>query len=247
VREDFVHLRNLGIIAAIGATTVFGGGNAEAQGFFDFFGFGRRPAPPPQVQPYAPPGFDEGAPVERRAESTPSATYCVRLCDGRFFPIQRAGGNPAESCNSFCPAAKTMVFSGSGIEHAVSTNGKRYADLENAFTYRDKVVENCSCNGRTAHGLSRLDISRDPTLRPGDIVATSEGMATYNGKAKGVAQFTPIDKGKVSSEMRSRLANMRIQQEFNGEDRTASDASAQSSETTGAPAASERREKRTQR
>lgn len=228
------------IFAAIAATLALSAAPASAQGFFDIFNFGRRSAPAPQVQPYAPFGGDESAPVERATPGATYATYCVRLCDGRFFPIQRNAGNAAETCSSFCPAAKTAVYSGAGIEHAVSTSGKRYADLDNAFTYRDKVVDNCTCNGRTAYGLARVDATRDQTLRAGDIVATANGMATYNGSGRGVAQFTPIDKSKVSSEMRSRLANMRIQPELNGEDRAAT-------ETTGAPAVSEKPAKQSQR
>ena len=79
--------------------------------------------------------------------------YCVRTCDGRYFPLQRhAGTSPAEQCKSFCPAAKTMVFSGSKIDTAVAQNGTRYADLDNAFAYRDKVSDGCSCNARTGSG-----------------------------------------------------------------------------------------------
>lgn len=245
-----MHLRNLAIIAAVGIAAFSAAAPASAQGLFDFFGLGRRAAPPPAAQPYATPFGDEGAPVERPTPTgTGYATYCVRLCDGHFFPLAR--GSAAETCSAFCPSAKTKIFSGSSIEHAVSNDGKRYADLENAFTYRDKIVNGCTCNGRSASGLSRIDVTSDPSLRPGDIVATREGMATYRGTQRGVAQFTPIDKSKVSSEIRSRLANMRIQPEFNGEDRTAADAKAGAAETTGTPAASEKRddkrEKRTQR
>jgi len=233
-----VRFRNLGIFAAIALASATPAGSASAQGFFDFL-FGRRPAPPPQAQPYADPfGFNNG-PVER-GEGTPSASYCVRLCDGRFFPVPRGTANAAETCNSFCPAAKTKVFSGSGIDHAVSNDGKRYADLETAFTYRDKIVNNCTCNGRTPFGLARVNVAEDPTLRPGDIVATKEGMATYRGSQRGVAQFTPVDKGKVSSEMRGRLANMRVQPEYNGEDPT-------QPQTSGAASADEKRERRGQR
>lgn len=233
-----MRLRNLGIFAAIAIGSAVFAGAASAQGFFDFF-FGRRPSPPPQAQSYAPFDYNDGQ-VERRSESAPAAAYCVRLCDGRYFPLPRNAGKAAETCNSFCPTAKTKVFSGSGIDHAVATDGKRYADLENAFAYRDKVVNNCTCNGKTAFGLARVNVAEDPTLRPGDIVATSGGMVTYNGGRRGVAQFTPIDKSRVSSEMRSRLANMRIQPEYNGED-------AMQVETSGAASADEKREKRTQR
>ena len=139
----------------------------------------------------APSGFGHGT------------VYCVRTCDGRYFPLQRhAGATPAELCKSFCPAAKTMVFSGSKIDTAVAPNGTRYADLDNAFAYRDKVSDSCSCNGKDGLGLARVESSGDPTLRPGDIVATNDGLATYTGKNK-TAEFTPI--GTSSSEWARRL------------------------------------------
>ncbi len=73
-----------------------------------------------------------------------------------------------------CPAAQTKVFAGGSIDHAVSNDGKRYSDLPNAFTYRKQLVNSCTCNGKTAGGLVRVDVKADPTLRAGDIVATKE-------------------------------------------------------------------------
>ena len=114
---------------------------------------------------------------------------------------------PAELCKSFCPAAKTMVFSGGKIDTAVAPNGTRYADLDNAFAYRDKVSDSCSCNGKDGLGLARVETSGDPTLRPGDIVATDDGLATYAGKNR-TAEFTPI--GTSSSEWARRLAEVKV-------------------------------------
>ena len=48
--------------------------------------------------------------------------------------------------------------------------------------------------------------SGDPTLRPGDIVATDDGLSTYTGKNK-TAEFTPISTS--SSEWARRLAEVR--------------------------------------
>jgi hypothetical protein len=182
----------LGVLAAVQP--------ASAQGLFDaLFGGGFRRAPaylPPQATSYADPfgGYER----ERRAPAAdygggPSMTYCVRLCDGRFFPLPRhAGASPAELCHSFCPASKTMVFSGSKIDYARAANGTRYADLDKAFVYRDRVVENCTCNGKDGLGLARLNSESDPTLRPGDIVATNDGLATFHGRNSKTAEFTPI-------------------------------------------------------
>ena len=106
-----------------------------------------------------------------------------------------------ELCKSFCPAAKTKVFAGSKIDHSVASDGTRYADLDNAFLYRERTVDNCTCNGKDAFGLAPLKPELDPTLRPGDIVATNDGLATYNGNRNArSAEFTPIDKSGAPSE-----------------------------------------------
>jgi hypothetical protein len=195
-------------------------GPAVAQGFFDsLFGGGFRRALPPQVSSYADPS--EGSRREHRrsdngdssvtssGSSGGATAYCVRTCDGRYFPLQRhAAASPAELCKSFCPASPTAVFYGSKIDHAVGPNGVRYAELDNAFTYRDKVVENCSCNGKDGLGLARVDIKQDESLRSGDIVATNEGLARVrNGRSKS-AEFTPITPS--SREWSSRLRGIKV-------------------------------------
>ena len=188
---------------------------AAAQGLFDFlFGGPRRQAPPPSASSYADPyaGQSSPRPAEPRTESGPSVSYCVRLCDGRFFPIQRASGvNPAQACGSFCPAARTKVFSGREIADAAANDGSRYKDLPNAFVYRQRTVADCTCNGKDAYGLVTTEVNSDPTLRPGDIVATDRGFVTYSG-GRSTAEFTPITgKSGLSAELRQRLANTKIE------------------------------------
>ena len=132
--------------------------------------------------------------------------YCVRLCDGRFFPIQRSSGaDPMQVCSSFCPAAKTKIFSGSSIDHAAARDGTRYADLRSAFTYRERIVPDCSCNGKDSAGLVTTPAAEDPTLRAGDVVATESGFVTYTGNKGRNAEFSP-----VTGEMRARLADTKI-------------------------------------
>ncbi len=105
-----------------------------------------------------------------------TVTYCVRLCDGRHFPIQHhSAATAARLCNSFCPASPTKVFSGSDISRAVARDGSRYSALENAFIYRTRVVSECTCNGKDSFGVAGVDISSDPTVRTGDLVATDTG------------------------------------------------------------------------
>jgi Protein of unknown function (DUF2865) len=164
---------------------------ASAQGFFDFL-FGQRPAPGPSLPPLPPPsGVPDARPQANQADPlgrirpgesiTNSNTgrvvaYCVRLCDGRYFPLERhATAQPARLCSAFCPGSATKVFNGSVIEFATAADGGRYGDLKTAFLYRKKLVDNCTCNGRDAFGLAAIDIDSDPTLRTGDTVTTTDG------------------------------------------------------------------------
>jgi hypothetical protein len=189
---------------------------AAAQGIFDFFFGGPRRSQPSSVSSYADPnasnpfGSREQAP---RVESGGAAAFCVRTCDGRYFPIQRASGaNPAQVCSSFCPAARTKVFSGGAIEHAAASDGSRYKDLPAAFAYREKTVADCSCNGKDPYGLVTTDAHNDPTLRQGDIVATEQGFVAYSGsRGQRNAEFTPVESySGLASDVRQRLAGAKI-------------------------------------
>lgn len=179
--------------------------SAPAAGLFDFFfgGGARRsmplppaPSPLPQVRPS---GDPSGAYYGGRQESGPSTAYCVRLCDGHPFPVQSMNGSAAATCASLCPAAQTKVFNGSSIDYAVSSDGKRYSALPTAFVYRKQLVANCTCNGKTPGGLARLDVKSDPTLRPGDIVATDKGLAAFRGMRGNTAEFSPIQDRKLAA------------------------------------------------
>src|SRR5579871_2124015 len=88
------------------------------------------------------------------------ATFCVRLCDGRYFPVQgHPTATPIQMCSAFCPAAKTRIYTGSEISDARAADGARYADLDNAFVYRQKIVPGCTCNGRDTFGLAKIDLA----------------------------------------------------------------------------------------
>jgi uncharacterized protein DUF2865 len=178
---------------------------ASAQNFFEAL-FGRLwNAPTSYADPNTAP---------RNAEATRfegGVAYCVRLCDGRYFPIQRHSGvSLAQTCSSFCPASATEIYNGDSINHAVAPDGKRYSELATAFAYRQKIVPGCTCNGRDAFGLVTAPVADDPTLRPGDIVATNTGLMAYDAGPNG-STFTPISTyAGLSADLRRQLAETKI-------------------------------------
>jgi hypothetical protein len=166
-----------GVVLAVLATLFLAApaNTASAQGFFDLF---RPSAPAPSNQALGDASPDNRAPAPQQSVST-GFSHCVRLCDGRHFPIQHhANASPAQMCNALCPAAETKVFSGSEIGRAVARDGTRYTSLENAFAYRTRIVSSCTCNGKDSFGTATIDASADPTLRKGDIVATTDTQVT---------------------------------------------------------------------
>ena len=174
-----------GKLAAIGAVVLAGvaalAPAAQAEDFFSalFGGISRR-APQPYISmPFA---NEDGSIPALRGEMRPryaggGQAFCVRTCDGRYFPIAATdNASRAASCNSFCPASETKVVYGSNIDSSATDNGKPYSELPNAFRYRNEIVAGCTCNGKDQIGLAPVKIENDPTLRKGDIVAGENGL-----------------------------------------------------------------------
>jgi hypothetical protein len=204
---------------AIGAVMLAAAGPASAQGIFETIFGGLRhiirqsPSLPADVHAFADPfGGTNETVTQQQGEGGPATAYCVRTCDGHFFPVQaHANASAAEMCHAFCPASETKLYSGGGIDHAVAGDGSRYADLSNAFVYRQHLVAGCTCNGKTAFGLAPVDVATDPTLRAGDIVATKTGLTAYTGTRNKTAEFTPIQSySALPQTTRAKLAQTRI-------------------------------------
>jgi hypothetical protein len=170
---------------------------------------------PEQIPAFAEPQQnpeDATRPPQRQVEAGPAKAFCVRSCDGHYFPVRaHAGMSAADACHSFCPASQTKLFSGSTIDHAVARDGSRYADLAHAYAYRRGMVAGCTCNGHSQFGLAQIDVTSDPTLKPGDVVATPSGMVVFTDRKDGTAEFSPVASySHFSKSYRDQLAAMRI-------------------------------------
>ena len=197
----------------VSALIVFAGtavpDGAFAEGPFDFlFGGFQRPAPPPEAPPPAVGPVTQPTQGQRRVSGNSgggrSVGFCVRLCDGQHFRIRQIVNGTAENtCNAICPYSQTKLFFGSEIRSASAKDGQRYIQLGSAFLYSKKQVANCTCNGKDPFGLVPLGVKNDPTLRPGDLVSTSEGLMTFGGKsAEGDASFTPVNPATLPKNLR---------------------------------------------
>jgi len=204
-------------IAALGAAALMCAAAlapaAQAQDFFSalFGGLGRARGPYISL-PFA--NEDGSVPVQRgepRRYGGGGQAFCVRGCDGRYFPVTASdNASRAASCNSFCPASETTVVYGSNIDNAAGENGKPYSELPNAFRYRNEIVAGCTCNGKDRIGLAPVKIEDDPTLRKGDIVAGENGLlvAGRSSDRRGAAlNFSPAsDKVRAKYERAPEVA-----------------------------------------
>jgi Protein of unknown function (DUF2865) len=213
--------RGVALVVAIAGPFLLAPNLASAEGLFDFFFGGARPqarpAPPPQASFYADPASmsSQQAPSPQRpvvANSGPA--FCIRSCDGRYFPLMRGNASPVQMCQAFCPASPTKVFYGSSIDSAYSQSGERYAESENAFAYRKELHADCTCNGRDPAGLAPIDLSLDSSLRPGDVIATTDGLVAYSGVRVGndqTPEYTPVASYPgLTAEVRARLNEMKV-------------------------------------
>ena len=149
-----------------------------------------------------PKGESRSGKDEDGRSSLSGGQYCVRTCDGYYFPLpsQGAAAGDTEACRAACPGAPVEVYSlgrGDEIEDAVSLKGKLYSSLPTAFSYRTQLVKACSCKPERNSGFASL--LRDKTLVSGDIVVTEKGVYVFSGARRfpyRESDFVPLSKAR---------------------------------------------------
>ncbi len=190
-------LRRMLIAAAIVGPVALTPEMSAAEGLLDFF-FGGGQKQQQQTSSF---GNNPQSPPPRPVVVSAGPAFCVRSCDGKYFPLMRGAASPAQMCQAFCPASPTKVFFGSSIDRAYAATGERYADSENAFAYRKALRADCTCNGHSPAGLASIDLAMDGSLRSGDVLATADGHVAYSGIRVGNDQnldFTPVASSEVT-------------------------------------------------
>ncbi|MGE5158913.1 MAG: DUF2865 domain-containing protein [Gemmatimonas sp.] len=210
-------LRRIVVAGGIAGSLALAPQMASAEGLFDFFFGGLQ-----RLQRQVAPETNSFDPFNNNAQPAPprpviassGPAYCVRSCDGRYFPLTRGGASAVQMCQAFCPASPTKVYFGSNIDNAYTAGGERYADSENAYAYRKALRADCTCNGRDPAGLAPVDLAADASLRPGDVIATGDGLVAYSGVRVGndqTPELTPVASFPgLTAEVRARLNEMKV-------------------------------------
>ena len=169
-------LRRMLVAAVIIGPVALTPETSSAEGLLDFFfgGGQRQQQTPPSGDAF---NTNPQSPPPRPVVVSAGPAFCVRSCDGKYFPLMRGAASPAQICQAFCPTTTTKVFFGSSIDSASTTTGERYADSENAFAYRKALRADCTCNGHNPAGLAPVALALDGSLRPGDVIAATDGLA----------------------------------------------------------------------
>jgi hypothetical protein len=148
-------------------------------------------------------------------------SYCVRDCDGYFFPVGVYTGSAdtaghQRACSSLCPGARTTLFilrNGSdNIEDAVAARGGRsaYSRLAASLRRRGETAsdKSCSCHSGAEEPPASA-VLHDPTLRRGDIVMTTHGVEVFRGGGRlpySARDFRPLRQtGDISPSLRRKL------------------------------------------
>ena len=99
-----------------------------------------RLAPPPPV-----PGYGGGG-------SSTVRTWCVRECDGFYFPVSTYASesqlrDDEAKCHSLCASPAELFYhhSGEDVEQMVSLSGRPYVSMPYAFRNRKVYIKGCSC------------------------------------------------------------------------------------------------------
>jgi hypothetical protein len=109
-------------------------------------------------------------------------TLCVRMCDGYYFPISYRASygqirKDAAQCESSCGVPAKLFYHynpGGSVEGMVDLQGNRYADLENAFRYREEYVSGCRCTPQPWSEAAREEYKRRAELDANPQLAEQE-------------------------------------------------------------------------
>jgi Protein of unknown function (DUF2865) len=157
------------------------------------------------------PNSRKGPEMRAKDETSSGAEFCVRTCDGYYFPlIESERMTKQQSCEYACPTAPMGIYEGSTIETARNLAGGKYLSLPTAFSFRDKTTQKCSCNApEHKQSFSMRVLGADPSLRTGDIVFADHGAYVYERSKLAPAERSTLLSSRTREKIRALLVARR--------------------------------------
>src|SRR3569623_1174199 len=163
------------VAAIVAVPCLAGPAPVAAEGLFDFFFGSGQPRPQrevPQANAYADPftGQQSSAPqyvppTRLAAGGGSGPAFCVRSCDGKYFPLMRGVASPAQMCQAFCPASATKIYFGTS-DGLVAYTGIRVGNDQSA-----EFTPAASYPGLTAQVRARLGEMKVAPVRAETVAA----------------------------------------------------------------------------
>ena len=181
---------------------------------------------------------DPDAPPGPAATPRASRVFCVRHCDGAFYPLAvdvSADRMPDMDrvCQAQCPSAESSAYAGDGgdVSGATATDGSAYSALSTAFAYLKGPSQTCACRAPHQSWAAAL-AGAESLLHPqkGDVTVTAE-LAASMARPVSPAQkavptaakptpASPKRKPKAGPTVPPPLPDSDVMREFRGSDPT---------------------------
>ena len=137
-------------------------------------------------------------------------TVCVRTCDGYYWPVSFSTSREQlfadeAQCQASCDGGAQLFYHpnpGGGMADAVDLSGRAYTQLANAFVYRKKRIDGCTCRPAAwseAERARHRQYAREAAeggAGPGDAADDADGRSGAEDSpasivGAGVAPFAP--------------------------------------------------------
>ena len=159
----------------------------------------------------------EPAAAQRRraARRGSGPAFCVRSCDGKYFPLTlRGNATPVQMCQAFCPASATRSFSAAISMARPRAMASAMPIARTPSPTARRCAPTAPATAAPPSGLAPVDLTLDTSLRPGDVVATTGGLVAFTGVRLGASQtaeFTPVASYPgLTADVRARLGEMKV-------------------------------------
>ncbi len=145
----------------------------------------------PDVQPLSPQPSRSSATVRQQDGGQLYTSYCVRTCDGYYFPVSKATpqahlDEDVALCQTMCPGTETQLYihgPQEGIDQLRTPGGTPYTALPTAYSFKEGSAASCTCNG--SMNLPKAEDIQEASLPPLDGTSAAPDFSSGSVPATG--------------------------------------------------------------